>query len=172
MLLGALSVTALLAACSSGPGGPGPLGSGGDDGQQCMDFAQGKPVTTGIYELNNSSSDAVTVQSVTLPGAYGLTMTRAWLVPVGQTGNGGTMTVGAGWPYPPSFTALVRSVWAQRRPAVGATIKPGQDLNLVFGLTRTTANAGKSSGPAITYTAGGSTYTVQEKTSLMVASTC
>jgi len=31
----------------------------------------------------------------------------AWLVPVGQTGRGGTLDVGAGWPHPPPFTVRV-----------------------------------------------------------------
>jgi len=168
MLLGALTVAALLAACSSDPD-PGPLGSGGVPGTQCSLGRLGVPITMGIYDLHNTGTSPVTVKTVTLPSAHGLTMTKAWLVPIGQTGSGGTLDVGAGWPYPPSFTALVRSVWAQRRPAAGATIKPGQDLNLVFGLTRTTGSVGKSDGPAITYTAAGSTYTVQEKTSLVVA---
>ena len=170
----ALSAAALLAACSST--GTGPLGDGGTPGEQCMGFPQGRPVTTGIYDLRNTGTAAVTIQSVTLPGAHGLRKTKAWLVPIGHTpgqaNNGGGILVGAGWPYPPSFTALVRSVWAKRRPAVGATIKPGQDLNLVFGLTRTTAKAGKSDGPAIWYTASGSSYTVNEKTSLVVAARC
>lgn len=166
-LLGALSAAALLAACSSDP--VGPLGSGGVKGAQCSLARIGVPITMGIYELHNTGTSTVTVQNVTLPGASGLTMTKAWLVPIGQTSGGGTIDVGAGWPYPPSFTALVRAVWAQRRPAVGAAIKPGQDLNLVFGLTRTMGSVGKSDGPAITYTAAGSTYTVQEKTGLVVA---
>jgi len=173
-MLGALSVAALLAACSSDPG-PGPLGNGGTPGQQCMAFTEGQPVTTGIYDLHNTGSSPVTVTSVTLPDAHGLTMTKAWLVPIGHSpgsGRVGGMLVGAGWPYPPSFTKLVRSVWAQRRPAVGATIKPGQDLNLVFGLTRTTAKAGKSSGPLIAYTTGGLSYTVAEQTTLEVAAKC
>jgi len=123
----------------------------------------------GIYELHDTGKSTVTVKAVTLPGAHGLAMTKAWLVPIGQTGDGSTMDVGAGWPYPPSFTKLVRAVWAQRQPAVGATIKPGQDLNLVFGLTRTKGSVGKSDGPAITYTAAGSTYTVQEETGLVLA---
>lgn len=137
-----------------------------------MRFALGKPVTTGIYTVDNAGTAAVMIQSVTLPGAHGLRMTKAWLVPIGQTGHGGTLIVGAGWPYPPSSTPLIRSVWAKRRPAAGATIRPGQSLNLVFGLIRTTAPDGTSEGPAIQYSAGGSTYAVQEQTSLVVSASC
>ncbi len=162
-------MTVLLAGCSTGPG---PLGDGGTAGQQCMQYPPRKPVTTGIYDLTNAGGSPVTILSVTLPSAHSLRMTKAWLVPITKTANGGTLDFGAGWPYPPSFTKVVQSVWAQRRPAVGGTIKPGQDLNLVFGLIRATASAATSDGPAITYTAGGSSYTVNEKTSLEVAAGC
>lgn len=167
-LLGALSAAALLAACSSSD--PGPFGAGGTPGSACLAFAQGQPVVAGIYVLDNTGTEAATVNSVTLSNAHGLTMTKAWLVPVGGSGNG-HLLVGAGWPYPPSFTKLVRSVWAQRRPADGATIQPGHTLNLVFGLTRTTVQPG-TGDPVISYTAGGSGYTVAEKTTLEVAAKC
>jgi hypothetical protein len=166
MLLGALSATALLAACSSGPG---PLGDGGTDGQQCMSFPKGQPVTTGLYDLTNNGSSPVTIQSVRLPGVGGLTMTKTWLVPIyHDPKNGNWVDVGVGVAYPP----VTAPEWIHRKPAIGGVIKPGQDLNLVFGLTRTTAKDGTSNGPAITYTAGGSSYTVSEKTSLVVSAAC
>ncbi len=52
-------MTALLAACSSAPG---PLGDGGTAGNQCMTFPQGKPVTTGLYDLHNSGTSPVTIK--------------------------------------------------------------------------------------------------------------
>jgi hypothetical protein len=138
-----------------------------------MAAPRGQPVTTGIYELTNSGTSAVTIQSVTLPNSDGLAATKMWLLPIyhdPKTGN--FLNAGAGFPYPPAYSAGVRSAWAQRRPAVGATIKSRQDLNLVFGLTRTTAKTGKSGGPAIAYTAGGSSYTVAEQTTLEIAAKC
>ncbi len=96
-------------------------------------------------------------------------MTTPWLVPIyhdPKTGN--YETVGVGGPYPPTYAPE----WPNHRPAIGGIIKPGQDLNIVFGLTRTSAKAGHSDGPAITYTAGGSTYTVSEAVSLTVAAIC
>ena len=166
-LLGALFLAALLAACSSS--GPGPLGQGGTDAEQCMDYPVGQPVAAGIYDLTNTGDSPVTIQSVTLPDAHGLAVTKTWLVPIyhdPKTGN--WLDVGAGAPFPPTTSPQ----WVQRRPAIGGVIRPRQDLNLVFGLTRTTAKAGRSPGPVIAYTAGGSSYTVKMKTSLVVAATC
>jgi hypothetical protein len=168
MLLGALSVTALLAACSSSSS-PGPLGDGGVAGVQCMSYAQGQPVTTGLYDLDNTGTSSVTIQSVVLPSARDLRMTKAWLVPIyhdPRTGN--FVDVGVGAPYPPTTAPQ----WPDRRPAIGGVIRPGKTLNLVFGLTRTTAASGKSAGPAITYTTGSSTWTVREATSLIVTAHC
>ena len=135
-----------------------------------MAFGQGKPVEVGLYDLHNRGSSPVTVKSISLDHPHGLVMTETWLTPIGHQ-NGQELTIGVGWPYPPSFTALVRQVWSERRPAIGATVRPGQDLNLVFGLTRTGA-VGKSGGPVIVYTADGSTYTLHENTSLSVAARC
>lgn len=166
MLLGALSTAALLAACCSSPG---PLGAGGTDGTQCMGYREGHPVTVGIYDLSNSGTSPVTIQGITLPALHGMTMTKSWLVPLyHDPKNGNWVDVGAGSPYPPTTSPQ----WGQQRPAIGGVIKAGQDLTLVFGLTRTSARAGKSDGPAITYTANGASYTVREKTSLIVAANC
>ena len=132
----------------------------------------GDALTTGIYELDNTGTAAATIQGVTLPGAHRLRMTKAWLVPIGQAPNGNTMLVGAGWAYPPNFSKLARYQWARRVPAVGATIKPGHGLNLVFGLIWAGGRAGLSGGPVIAYTAGGSSYTVSEQVTLEIAAKC
>ena len=166
MLLVALSGTAaLLAACSTGPG---PLGTGGDGGLQCSPGAQGRPITIGIYTLDNSGTSPVTVTSVTLPAAHGLAMTKSsWLVPIyhdPRNGNDDTIGVTAGYPPTSKADLAVNPEWRYRVPAAGATIRPGQTLNLVFGLIRTTARAGRSGGPLISYTADGMPYTVQEQT--------
>jgi hypothetical protein len=168
-MLGALLATAApLSACSTGPG---PLGDGGTHGQQCVPAQQGQTITMGIYDLKNSGSSPVTVQSVSLGSPHGLTMTKSWLVPIEHVG--GTLELaGAGWPYPPDFSRPVHWAWVLRKPAVGAVIRARQDLNLVFGLTRTTARAGRSDGPVIVYTADGNTYTLAENVSLVVARKC
>ena len=159
--------TVLLAGCSAA--GPPPLGQAGDPGTQGIGcWPQHKPVTIGLWDLRNSSKSPVTIQSIRLPSAHGLTMTKAWLLPLAR----GVNAVGVGWPYPPANTAEVRAEWAQRKPAVGDVIRPSQHLLLVFGLVRTTARAGKSGGPVIVYTADGSSYILAEDVSLVMAPNC
>lgn len=71
-----------------------------------------------------------------------------------KTGNWDLL--GVGFPYPPTG----RPNWDKRKAAVGAVIRPGQDLNMVFGVTRTTSvSAGGSPGADVVYIANGSTFT-------------
>ncbi len=133
-----------------------------------MPFAEGRPVTVGIFDLTNTGSSPVTIHGVRLGSPRGLTMTEAWLVPIEHFATY-VSDVGAGAPFPPNDSPSGRWAWAHRRPAVGAVLRKHQDLNLVFGVIRTTARAGRSAGPVIVYSVSGGTYTVQEQTSLVVA---
>lgn len=166
LTLGTLLIAvASLAGCSSSPG---PLGSGGVKGTQCSPSPLGVPVTEGIYVLANAGTSPVTIKSVRLPSPHGTVMTSAWLIPVEKTAGGGIL-VGAGYPYPPTHWAE----WYRRVAVAGAVIRPHEGLNLVFGLTRTTAAAGHTSGPVITYSAGGSTYSLQEQVGFVItAASC
>jgi hypothetical protein len=158
--LGALLATAaLLSACSNGPG---PLGDGGVQAEQCVPARQGQTITMGIYALGNKTNSTVTVRSVRLGSPHGLAMTRAWMTPIFHT-----TLIGAVLSWPP-----VSRAWAERKRATGAVIKPFQHLNLVFGLTRTSAKTGRSGGPVLVYTADHNTYTLTENTSLIVAARC
>ena len=123
----------------------------------------GKPVLMGLFELKNQGTAPVTVRSVSLPDAHGMAMTEAWLVPVNTSGP----QLGVGLAYPP----VTYPLWPDRVPAVGAVIRPGQDLQLAFGVLRTTAADGSSDQPMIVYTAGRATYTLREQGSLAVART-
>jgi hypothetical protein len=116
----------------------------------------------GLFDLVNQSKDPVTVQSVSLPAAHGMAMTEAWLVQR-DAGPG----LGVGLSYPPVTSRL----WAHRVPASGAVIEPGEDLNLAFGIFRTTAADGSSAGPMVVYRAGRTTYTLRENLSLALAGT-
>ena len=169
-LLGALCATALLAACSSSSHGP--LGRGGYASIECMRGPLGHPVTAGIFNLTNAGTSAVTITGVTLPGSHGLAMTKQlWLVPIRWDAKHDVHTnVGSGGPYPPPLSESPQ--WVLRRPAIGGIIKAHHTLNLVFGLTRTTAKAGKAPVPVIAYTADGTSYTVKEQTALIVAADC
>jgi hypothetical protein len=160
LLLGSLSaVAALLAGCSSAP----PLGSGSGAGVCAPAPQVGKPVDMGLFDLKNQGTAPVTVRSVSLPDARGMAMTAAWLVPANASGP----QLGVGQPYPP----VTYPLWADRVPAVGAVIRPGQDLQLVFGVLRTTAADGRSDQPMIVYTAGRAAYTLREQGSLALSHT-
>jgi hypothetical protein len=162
-LLGALcAASVLLVGCSGA--GQAPLGDGGNTGSACTPARQqGKPVTMGLFDLANHGTAPVTVRSVSLPGAHGMAMTTAFLVPMNNNGP----QLGFGFAYPP----VTYPFWADRVPASGATIQPGQDLTLVFGVTRTTDANGHSNGPMIVYTSGRSSYTLREKISLGLSRT-
>jgi len=163
LLLGALSaVAALLSGCSSAGDAP-PLGSGGGAGVCTLAPQVGKPVDMALFDLKNQGTAPVTVRSVSLPDAHGMAMTEAWLVPVNTSGP----QLGVGLAWPPATYPL----WRDRVPAVGAVIRPGQSLQLAFGVLRTTAADGSSGQPMIVYTAGRATYTLREQGSLAVART-
>jgi hypothetical protein len=158
LLLGMLSAALafLAAACSDSPGA-GPLGDGGLKAVWCASGTKGVTVAMGVYALRNDGSSSITIRAVTLPKLVRLTMTKAYLVPIRNK----TLIGEASWP--PKAPA-----WQQRQPAIGGTIKPGQTLNLVFGLTMTTSRGGYSSGPLIIYSAGANAYSMQEQTALTV----
>jgi hypothetical protein len=117
----------------------------------------------GLFELRNQGTAPVTVRSVSLPDAHGMAMTEAWLVPVSTSGP----QLGVGLAYPP----VTYPLWPDRVPAVGAVIRPGQDLQLAFGVLRTTAADGSSDQPMTVYTSGRATYTLREQGSLKLAGT-
>jgi hypothetical protein len=161
LLLGALSAVASLLAGCSGLSDPPPLGDGGPGGRACAPAPLGKPVGMAMYELNNQGTAPVTVRSVSLPDAHGMAMTEAWLVPLNTRGP----QLGVGEPFPP----VTYPLWADRVPAAGAVIQPGQVLQLAFGVFLTTAADGSSDGPMVVYNAGRAIYTLRERFSLAAA---
>src|SRR3984885_1316247 len=148
LLPGALiAVAALLAGCS-GAGSPPPLAPGGS-GRACVPAPHiGTPVS---------------IRSVSLPNAHGMTMTEAWLIQL----HPHSAQLGMGGPWPP----VTDSLWPVRVPAVGGVIQPGKVLQLAFGVIRKTAADGSSDGPVVVYTAGRTTYTLREQVSLAGAPT-
>ena len=170
LMLAALLAAALLSACSTGPG---PLGNAGDGMfTECTPAPPGQTVTMGIWWLHNDGTSPVTIQSIHLD-EHDLRMTMPWLVPIYHNPKNGQFDeVGAGYPYPPAFNVAARWSWARRQPAVGALIRPSKSLNLVFGMTRTSAATGRAGGPVIVYSAGGTTYTLAEKTAETLVTNC
>jgi hypothetical protein len=158
--LGALPLAAaLLVGCSSSAG---PLGQHFDQGQQCIPGTQGRTVTMGFFEVHNHGSSTVKLTGITLPKVHGMVMTKTWLTPILVT-PGHDELIGLAYPYPPHSVE-----WPKRVPAIGAVLKPGQDLNLVFGLTMTSPHNASSDPPQITYTAGGNGYTVNYGTTILM----
>jgi len=163
----------LLAGCSTAPK-VGPLGNGGDQGQQCSPGRIGEPFTIGFYDLHNYSKSPVKITDITLPSPHGLKRTGSWwLTPIlRDPSNGNWMDLGASYPFPPTFSKLAREEWRRRRPLIGAVLQAHQDLNLVFELTRTAVNYGIVAGPKVTYTSAGKTWTVTEHFSIAIAANC
>jgi hypothetical protein len=118
--------------------------------------------------LYNTGHSPVTLTSVTLASPHGLTMTKAWLMPGYKPPHGAWSYVGAGEPYPP----VQWPEWRNRQPIPGAKIKPGQGLNLFFGLTRTTSGPGRTGGPVVTYTVDSISYTLQPQMGFVIARKC
>lgn len=162
-----LATAALLAACSTGPP---PLTAGGifTSGSECVPARLYPTVTAGIWVLDNTSTSPVTVTSVKLSSSRGLAMTKAWLVPPYKPPNGARTWFGVVAGYPP----IHFESWPKRQSIPGAVIKPHQGLSLVFGLTHTGQHDGHTSGPLITYTASGNSYTLQEDYGFRIAVHC
>jgi len=95
-------------------------------------------------------------------------MTKAWLMPLYKPPHGSWTYVGAAYSYPPVHWPE----WRHRQPIPGAIIKPGQMLNLFFGLTRTTAGPGRTGGPVITYSANWISYTLHDNFGIVIAQKC
>jgi hypothetical protein len=155
-----LALALAAAACASDPG-TGPLGSGGNGGQQCIPAPLRVPRAMGDFTLHNTGTAPVTVNSVTLAGAHGLAQGKPWLLPI----IGDQPLVGAAL-WPPRGRA-----WARRIPADGAVLRHGQNLNLVLEVWRTRSPWGIAQ-VTISYTASGTTYSLTEGWSVQVAGNC
>ena len=118
--------------------------------------------------LYNTGTTPLRLTGAKLASSHGLTMARAWLMPFYKPPHGSWSYVGAGEPYPPTRWPE----WPNRQSIPGAVIKPGQGLNLFFGLTRTTAAPGRTDGAVLTYTANRTSYTVQADFRFVVAERC
>jgi hypothetical protein len=143
--------------------GPPPLGNPVTVALEC---SPGTTLADGFYAIENHSDEAVTITSVRLAGGPGQAMTSvAYLVPWGP--KYGHPLIGLVPPWPPNV-----QWWKQRRLAVGATIGPHSDANLVFRQTRTSDHP-KAAWPVFTYTANGSSYTyIESVQTIVVPSNC
>jgi hypothetical protein len=165
LLPGALAVALLAAACGSSYNS-GPAGSSGNgSGQQCIPARAGQPRSMGDFVIYNSSkTEPVTVQQVQITHVHGLAMGKPWLVPI--TTSHGTRTLIGAWSYPPYGKA-----WDQRVPAIGASVAPRQNLNLVVPVWRTRSPSGWAN-VRVRYAAGGHEYAYTYGLQVMVSAHC
>jgi hypothetical protein len=177
--IAASAVAALLAGCSflSSAGPLGPSSSAGD--QQCMSASLSHRYTDAAFVLQNSSASPVTVRGVSLVAPDHVRVTKAWLQPVLRSKDGYTIMGVLPWWPPPAGSRQQSSglgsllhMWASRQPIPGAVIKPGQLLNLVFGLTQTSTRGGSLDGAEITYTANRTSYVLQDALNLRLGGGC
>jgi hypothetical protein len=154
----ALAVMLLAAGCSTDPAGP--LGGSGSPGYICSPARPDQPITMAFFSYQNSSKNAVKVTGVSLTGDHGLKMGKPWLTPI----YGNTLIGTAAWP--PTARA-----WTRRYPANGAVIKARQNVNLVFKLWRT-RDRYSYAHLTMTYTSGGTSYTLTQGWRVIVATSC
>lgn len=148
---------------NQGPAGPPPLGNPAAfvAGVECT---PGTTLANGFYALENHSGQTVRITSVRLTGGAGQEMTSpAYLTPAGPATNLPLIGLVS---WPPAAPQ-----WKQHRLAVGAVIAPHAWANLVFAQTRTSDDP-KPAAPEITYTAGGVSYSLTERTKSLVAVSC
>jgi len=167
----ALVAAALLAGCTSSPAiNTGPLGGGGEPGEECARISPGEVLGYGFEEFRNSGAAIATIEKVALTDPRGLRMLAAYVVPV--TGNV-LYGVQPGWPpaYLPSGFQ-----WPQRQKAMGAQIphSPGHDaINLLLVL-KPTGRVGTARSVDVYYRATGQNYHLRTVTSIrvLVARSC
>jgi hypothetical protein len=142
--------------------GPPPLGTGnGGAGLQCEGADIAEPVTMGFFALENGSNGTVTITSVRLVGGKGQKIASpAYLVPIIHA------TLLGAQPWPPASSA-----WQLRTGATGGTIAQHATANLVFAQERTSGDT-QSAAVRVTYTGGGSAYTLTESVRVLVAASC
>jgi hypothetical protein len=149
LLPGALAAVLLAAACSASD--PGPLGASGPImAVDCAPNPPGQVIAVGYVVLLNGNAQ-LTVNTVRLTDNHGLAMGTPWLTPVFDDSS-----IGFGFPWPPAVKQF--RAWRYRHLADGATVRPGQNPDLVIPVWRTGKKAGQSS-ITVYYTSGGNAYT-------------
>lgn len=144
-----------------------PLGSGGDQFEDCVPDSSGTTMTNGFTVLENHSAGTVIVESVRFYGAHHLLFVRAVVVPIGYNAIG----YSAGWPPAKVNLAAPEIKWKERVPAVGARIPPyparNGYRNLVIAM-RPTAHKGTSAGVQVRYRENGHQYLLRTHTKTVV----
>jgi hypothetical protein len=98
----------VLAGCSTGAGGPGPLAVGEGPGTECAPVAQGQVLSDGSDAVSNPGHAPATIQAVSLADPHDLRLVAVYIVPI--TGDD-LYGVRAG--YPPALPLDPGVLWSQ-----------------------------------------------------------
>ncbi|HWF79210.1 MAG TPA: hypothetical protein VN695_01425 [Streptosporangiaceae bacterium] len=140
-----------------------PLGSGGDQFQECVPDPSGGTMTNGLTVLENHSKGTVTVEQVSYYRAHNLAFVQAVVVPI----RGYAMGFSLSWPPDKATIKQPGVQWTKRVPPNGAEIPPDSSnngfRNLVIA-TRPTAHKGTAAGVEIRYREDGQQYILRTHT--------
>lgn len=146
----------------SGAQTDGPLLLGGEPGALCVPAAAGQSVGVGEVLSVASDSPAVTISAVELSGAEHVSEGEAYLVPMD-----GANAVMSMYPDDPPKN------WSERTAAAGATISPGETVNLLTLIERTSNDPSGLDSITVVYTAGnGTQYEARSTTEVDLADDC
>jgi len=153
-----LSSALFLAGCG-GQQRSGSIDFGGDPGQVCTSTAQGEDILLG--EVLTPLTEEITIESVTLVEASGVTIDGAYILPI--TGD----VIGTSV-FPPS----ANTSWADKEPAEGATLSADVPVNLVLHITRDSKDSASLESITIEYIQRGSSHSDQGSTSYSLQDSC
>jgi len=146
----AVAVALMVAAggCGSDGGDEG-VTFGGSPGALCVRVPQGSSMVVGEVLRAPVGAD-LTVEKIGLVDGRGVDATKAFIVPLA---SGRTPIATAA--YPPS----ANTTWEARVPAANATIRAGEQANLLLVVTRTGVMEGSATALQITYLGGAAANT-------------
>lgn len=159
-----LSLTcAIICACSSGPARGGPLEIGGAQAIQCVPSDNGQEVTIGVGVIRNDSDRPWSLGSVRLIEPSNLELRHVHFVPIKDR-----TLIGVALSWPPPSVLEDDSTWSERRIPEQAEIAPGEELNLVVGVTPTRNVDASAEGLRVAYSNGHDEYVDSTTTAIRV----
>ncbi|WP_250008697.1 hypothetical protein [Actinoplanes sp. M2I2] len=142
--LATLGVVLAVAVAACGSDGGDDLVFGGEPMSQCVRVPEGASMVIGAVMRAPGDADLV-VQKIGLDGAQGVKAGKAFIVPLGsgRTPIGNTN-------YPPAANVT----WDSRVPAENATVRAGEEANLLLVVSRSGTLDGSATGMRIDYLGG------------------
>jgi hypothetical protein len=154
--------TELAAAVNKGP----VAGGGGDPGTLCMPSSDGGAATYSIDKLENTANDDAIIEKVTVNEAENVKVLGIDVVPLSGSGTAGA----PGYPPDPKLYRGTGFEWADRAPATGAVLAPGDRSSVAIGLQlKTPTDSGSFLNLDVLYRVGDDTYQLTTSTKFMVA---